>query len=605
MIEDTIVNIKIIIALFLSLVILLIIWKTGEFLKLIELFYNRRRKLEAIYEAVWEKSSSLKPNKILRGRPFYAYYYERQEDRKIKEAIEDKKNVLVIGRPLAGKTRAIYQALINLNNYDVIIPKCIDINFDSLLVPTHLNFWRNKILFLDDLNRFVEKENFEHLLNKFLDNNTIIVASCRSSIEYDKAENELLAKGLDPALIFGKCIIELPDISKEEGKNIAAKIGKPWDEIEFNRTVGSIFMPLSEMRRRFNGCHDDEKNILEVIKLLYRCGLYKENQIFPLEWINIMCDKKYELKEKKLERNRWLEKLNSKEIIRLGKDKRIWVDEIYLEKIIKQDSEISDLYLFREMIDDFSDSPDVFFDSPDVLFRFANNAYYAIGILDEKKIKLYKMARNVCETAIEKTSKNSIEYAHFQKLLGITYRVLSEIEETNRYDNGKKAIEACKKACDIYKSKKDFLMDYALSQSDLGTAYRHYAKINNEKEKKHEYCEEAIHACKKALEINEFPRRYRATTLSICGSAYRILAEVGEKKSESCNKAIKCCEEAISIYTKEALPIQVAATQNVLGGVYKLLAEIEDKNENCKKAIKYCSEALKVRTLKDSPPEQN
>jgi hypothetical protein len=468
-----------------------------------------------------------------------------------------------------------------------------------LVLPKHRNSQRSKIIFLDDLNRFAEKQNFEHLFNKFLENNTVIVASCQSGIEYEKTQSELLSKGIDISSIFSKNIIKLPDILPEEGKKIADEVGIDWNKIEFDSTVGSIFMPLSEMKRRFREeCDINEKSILRTMNLLYRCGFYKEKQIFPLEWIKIICNKKYELKGKELEWNDWLEKLNSKELIKLEGDRRIWVEEIYLERIFELDSEISDLYLFREMIEYFSDSPNVFFDSPDVLFRFANNAYYVIGISDNKKIKLYKMAKEVCERAIEKITKGSIEYAHFQKLFGITYRVLSEMIEEDRVINAEKAICACEDACNIYESKKDFLMDYAISKSDLGTAYRHCAKINKENGKKREYCEKAINACRKALKIEEYPQKYRATTLNICGATHRILADIANK-AENCNQGIGYCEEALNIYTKENLPIQVAVTQNILGGLYKLLAEEVNKAENCKNVIKYFEKALKVRTLKD------
>jgi len=166
--------------------------------------YKRRKKLKAIYRVMWKKSSSLKPDEVLGMRPFDEYYYLREEDELIGKKISDKENVLVIGRPLAGKTRAVYQALTSLNEpRDVIIPKFYDINPESFLTPTHLTFWRSHILFLDDLHRFVELQNFEHLLKEFLGReDTIVVATCRSGLEYEKTKNKMLEKGMDLAMTF-------------------------------------------------------------------------------------------------------------------------------------------------------------------------------------------------------------------------------------------------------------------------------------------------------------------------------------------------------------------------------------------------------------------
>ena len=288
----------------------------------------------------------------------------------------------------------------------------------------------------------------------------------------------LLSKGIDISAIFGHNIIELPDISDKTGKEIAADVGKKWCDIEFDHTVGSIFIPISTMRQRFEDCDRFKKCILSTCHLLHKCGIYKEKQTFPLEWIKIVCQKKYGLDAKELEWDEWLGNLTREELIKLIKDKKIWVEEVYLERIFKPTLIESDIFLYREMIDYFSENPEVFFDCPEVLFRFANNAYYVIGISDDKKIKLYNLAKDVCEIAIEKTTPKSIEYAHFQKLLGISYRVLSEIIEKDQISNAEKAIFACEEACCVFESNKDFLIDYALSKSDLWYSIQTLRQVN-------------------------------------------------------------------------------------------------------------------------------
>ena len=263
------------------------------FLPMLGFVYNSRRKLKQFYEIIWKKSSSLKPKDILGIRPFDKYYYSRKEDDKIRECLNDKKNVLITGSPLSGKSRAVYQALTNLNKpYDVIIPRHTDINLETFLFPKHLMFCMPRMILFDDLHRFVEQQNFEHLFKIAIENNVVVVATCRSGMEYKKAKNKMLDRNIDLETIFGENIIEFGKVSKDIGKHIADKVSINWDKILFDGTVGSIFMRLSEMEKRYNECTDTEKTILRAIRNLYISGIYQENQVFPLDDIKILCKKK-------------------------------------------------------------------------------------------------------------------------------------------------------------------------------------------------------------------------------------------------------------------------------------------------------------------------
>jgi len=199
----------------------LIIAVTGVLLSVLipltRYIYGRRRKLEVYYENMWEKSPKLNPGKVLgiRGRGFDEYYYKRPVDDIIKKKIESNQNVLIIGGPLSGKSRAIWQALTTLKKpHDIIIPRSVDINPEDFHVPFRFTFWRKPILVIDDIDRFVEKRNFSHLLQEFLEYKAIIVASCRSGPEYDKLktriETELLSAFGDP--------INIPEIRKAEAE---------------------------------------------------------------------------------------------------------------------------------------------------------------------------------------------------------------------------------------------------------------------------------------------------------------------------------------------------------------------------------------------------
>ncbi len=312
---------------------------------------------------------------------------------------------------------------------------------------------------------------------------------------------------------------------------------------------------------------------------------FQRKKTFLLDWITLFCDVYYEFKTKKWEWENSLEELEGYHLIQLLSASTIWVEEVYLERIYNPKNRISDLTLYRTMIDCFSNNPDVFFDCPEVLFRFTNNPYYFLGVLDDKKVKLYILAKNVCEKAIIETLKNSIENVQYHKFLGISYRVLSEMDEKDQIFNAKKAIKSCVKSCRYFESSSDSSRGYAIWKSDLGTAYRHLAEVTSQANKKRIYCNKGIKACEEALQIKECPLVYHATTYTILGTLHRILGEVEyEKKNynqviDNCTKAKRYCKEALNIYTKNNLTIQVATTQYVLGKIYKLLAE-EKKSLN-------------------------
>jgi len=313
------------------------------------------------------------------------------------------------------------------------------------------------IFFLDDLHRFVENQNFEYLLRAFLDSDTTIVATSRSGIEYQKVKDKLAGRDIDPAIIFGEDFVELKNIAEEEGKSIAAKVRISWDTVKFNGTVGSIFLRLSEMEERFSHCESVEKTILRAIKLLYISGIYEARQFFPLKWLKIVCFKKYELEGKVFEWNKWLEGLKDKEFVKLEKD-RVWAEEVYLEYIVELDVEITNLDVFRAMIDIFSEVHDALF----LLGNKAND----IGTVELEKAEFMKSAIEAYEEALKVRTleRFPIQYAMTQNNIGNAYVTLAEVE--NKAENCKSAIEAYAEAFKIF-TKSEFPEFYPVVERNL------------------------------------------------------------------------------------------------------------------------------------------
>jgi len=455
--------------------------------------YNRNKKINALYEIVWKKSSSLKQNKLLRGRPFFEYYYQRPQDDLLRQLLIEKKNILVIGSPGAGKTRAVYQALTNLNKpYDIIIPNCVDIDIESFLLPKHIMFWRPKLIIIDDLHRFVDNKNFNHLFKISIESNIIVIATCRSGIEYKKVKRIMLDNNIAIKTIFDDNIIEYDKITKEIGNEIANKVGIDWNKVKFTGTFGSIFMYLDEMERRFDRCTYEEKTILRDIKKLYISGIYKKKYIFPLNWIKIV-NKKTGLILKKFEYEKWIGNLEEKEFIKFQED-MVWIDEIYLENIVILKK--PDLSIFEEMISTFSEIPEI-------LFKVGNHAY-EVGV-------------------------NELEKAEYMKIAIHAYKEMLKVKTLDRLP-----------------------MDYAMTQNNLGNAYIRLAEV----ESKAVNCQKAIQTYEEALKVTtlaHLPMDY-AMTQNNLGNAYRTLAEV-ESKAENCQKAIQAYEEALKVRTLDRLPM--------------------------------------------------
>jgi hypothetical protein len=387
---------------------------------LVGFIYNRNRKLKAYYEIIWKKSSSLKPKEVLGMRPFNKYYYQRPEDNLIGGSLNKKENVLIVGSPLSGKSRAAYQALMNLSKpYDVIIPKCTDINRETFPFPKHIRFWRPRIILLDDLHRLVEQQNFEHLFEIAMSNNVIIFATCRSGIEYKKVKKKMLDKNMDLETIFANNL-ELKRLSEDVGKKIASEVKRNWDEVRFDGTIGSILVPLTEMKRRFDECTEVEKTILRAIRNLYICGIYEENQVFPLNWIRTLANKDG-LDGKDFEWGGWLENLENKELITLVKEK-VQAEEVYLEYLVKPKSEMSNLDVFEEMLATFAGVTNA-------LFRLGNKAY-AIGTVELEKAGYMKTAITAYGEALKvyALERFPMDYAMTQNNLGTAYGTLAEVE---------------------------------------------------------------------------------------------------------------------------------------------------------------------------------
>jgi len=440
----------------------------GVSYKLYEKHQSQQEKLNGLFNVTWKNSQSINKEEILGNRPFEEYYYVRDKDEKVRDCLEKEKKVLIVGSPLGGKTRMVYEALRNSKKYNLIIPRAKDIDIESFALPKHLKLWKPKLMFIDDLHRFVELKNFEYLFEICRKNKINLIATCRSGIEYEKTKKIMLDKNINLEIELFDEIIEINEVSEKQGKEVAEIVGKNWNKTRFNRTIGSIFMPLAEMHKRFKECTPEEKSFLKTMKKLYVCGVYDEGQIFQLDQIKTV----FEHEGIKKENYQWEELIKSlcnKEFIKIEKKRidRIWAEEVYLEDIVELN--YSELSIFEELLS-------IFEPFLDELFKIGNRAY-EMGSVVLEKAKYMKVAIEAYQNFLKIRTEEQfpIDYATTQNNLGIAYRKLAEVED--KAQNCKKAIEAYQNALKI-RTLEQFPIQYARTQRNLDCLIN-FCKIND------------------------------------------------------------------------------------------------------------------------------
>jgi len=569
-------------------------------LKVVPRIIDRKRRINSFYRVVWKKSPKLKPEDIF-GNDIYRFkgnipYHYRNIDNVIKEKISHEQNILIVGKPLAGKTRAIFQNLKELKRY-VLVPGG-GAKLDEIIIPKLSCSKRKKVIVLDNLQNFLERdrpEKRETALGEFMfklkKRNIQIIASCRSGFELDLLDHKI---DTNTIIKSEENIINIPELEKDKARNI---IKKEWNQSSltelFDGTIGSLILPLKEMQDRFNNAIEPEKNILVALKMLYITGIYDEKGLFLTNRVKLLCStENLNVPEENFQT--YLDNLERKEFIKVESYEKINAKDVYLEKIVITKYK-SDLDIFHDIIKIFQKDPEVLF--------IGGQRTYQIGLVNKKSATYLEISVNAYKKALKITAlENSpLGYADIQNNLGNAYGALAGVK--GKEENFLNAIEAFKEAVKV-NTLKDHPFDYAMIKNNLGTVYGALAGIKSDNEVKKKNCINAIKAFEEALKVRtleDHPLAH-ATTQHNLGTVYRILAEVEDKK-ENCLNAIKAFEEAMKIKTLKDYPLDHAMIMNNLGNVYSTLAKVEDKDRNCLRAIEVFTEALKIRTLKDRPLE--
>ncbi len=548
--------------------------------------FKTRRALKNYYSVIWKRSSSLKPKDALGERPYNPYYFERKEDPVIKRQLERGNNILLIGPPLMGKSRSVYQQLKSLKkSADVLIPRAVQMA--HFMFPKNLRFWRKKVIFIDDLQYYVEKqENYPVLFRTAKEKKIAIVATCHSGQDFKKVKNKLIEQSIDIDHVFGENIIEYEKISPETGKQIAEKLGMNWDKAKFNGTVGSIFMRLSEMERRFDGCTNIEKAIMLSVRMMYITGLYSDNGVFNTDWLKLTALSR-ELEGRDFEWTGWLKSLEGKEFIKVLRRDKIWAEEAYLQYIVKEEAAASDIDIFNEMIH-------IFENEPATLVMIGKRAYDT-GSVDIDIADYMKAAIRSLELALAKLGDEDVfSRVSTYELIGTALWSLAKIEDVE--GGNRKALGYYSEAQKII-DKNDNPFEYAKLLGKIATSYSALAGVRD----KEANCMEAIRLYSGALEFFTYsgrPVEYAQNCNNI-GAVYQMLAQVKEP-IQNLKLAAEYLKKSLTVRTREQYPREFGFSNNNLGNTYSLLSDYEDKAANLKRAVECYTNFLNV-----SPKEKD
>jgi superkiller protein 3 len=197
------------------------------------------------------------------------YYYKREESKVVSDALKERKNVLIIGRPKSGKTRTAYESIKEINDFKVVKlwEKLIEIDE----IPNKI-FKGKIVVFIDDLNKFVKNLDLYELIKKLKDNSKefSVLATCRTGIEYDLIEKEF------KDIILEFKLIELKDINDNEVEVILES--EDLDSREFDGTIGSLFLRSKDMKIRYNMLPDECKFLFSTLKFLHDAGIFIPNK---------------------------------------------------------------------------------------------------------------------------------------------------------------------------------------------------------------------------------------------------------------------------------------------------------------------------------------
>ncbi len=571
------------------------------------------------YSAVTEKLMGQRT----RAESGYTHdYIFRPFDKKLRGKISRRENVLLIGAPLSGKSRALIEAVKKtLPSYELIIPELNDFTYEDLRLTSGARKSDKNVLLLDDVDEYAIKQNFASLLQEYARENIPIVATCRTGQPL-----KIVSRILETELALLGEIIEIPRIETCDAESICTTLGKTLPE-KFDGTLGRLFLDQDTISHAYDACDPNEKIFFSCARRLCDAGVIWNRGDLSLERIRTIA---IHLEQVQLDEQGWkamVAALAARGLLTTHGD-FVRIDRLLFDRVL------TDTFNSLEHI---TETAGVFPNDFDVLFRVAvkllaearvskpretflkqaieilvramdtaprdktperhsmvqynlGNAYLMLAPFEATALNL-KMALEAFHTSLaaRPMDRFSMQFASAEYGLGEAFRRLADHEQP--VENLRLAIEAYNEALKV-RSQEHFVIDYGLTRTGLGHAWLALAEFEN----RQQHADRAIEIFLSVLEIfdaRKFPAQH-ARIQNILGQAYLSIAQTKDQSFYS-RQAVQAHSDAVKIFTINHYPREFAETMHQRGDAYISLAESTDRGYNILMAIDSYKEALRVR----------
>ena len=248
------------------------------------------------------------------------HYFCREVDHQLDKLLNDKRWVIIEGHPLAGKTRAVFEAIKRLQNSGnsfAMWPFKMPEQASQPLLSPKFPEADYRIVWMDDFDallRDIIKKGYSSndinlLLKCVADNNLILIATARTGPTYFDIRNRF---GLDDHLWDKLESLSMNRLSGNQEKAFFAWYKENIDENlsnQYDHHPGSLFLDLEAMRTRwlnmdnivqehdlkFNSEH--AKDILKTLHIFYVMEAYRAGGIFLEKDIQFYLKQKFKHQE--------------------------------------------------------------------------------------------------------------------------------------------------------------------------------------------------------------------------------------------------------------------------------------------------------------------
>ena len=272
--------------------------------------HELEKKTRKQWFKMFKHSEDLMPADIMgpgiRSKINKDYYWERNFDTEILNLIKENKSLLILGNSLAGKTRALFESLKKIDNALILIPPDNLKENENIDLPESNG--KQLIAVFDDIDQYLDRygrETFVSLINKLMEANYLLAATCRRGNEYSEFFTQapsFLIDSLETVEIDKMSDADIKGFKNFYSQNMKGKV--QLDERAFDRNIGSFFMKLTIMEQRYvnlgkilnqhrlNIPYNLPREILKAIKYFYYTGNMEGKMLFSLSKLKDFCERR-------------------------------------------------------------------------------------------------------------------------------------------------------------------------------------------------------------------------------------------------------------------------------------------------------------------------